>query len=318
MNISLIEPIGVEDEVVYQLADKLKKEGHCFHYYNKKSENLDELIGRSKGQDIIMIANHPYPEEAVRSAEHLKMLSVAFTGIDHIALDACRVRKIKICNCAGYSNQSVAELAVGMTLGLLRKFSQCEHAVKEGGDGSGLTGMEIAGKTVGIIGCGKIGFQAAKLFRAFGAKVCAFARRERMECKEEGIEYTDLDTLLVNSDIISLHLPLTEETRGLIDAEKIARMKPGALLINCARGAIVDNQALAEALKEGRLAGAGIDVFDMEPPLPEGYPLLQAPNVLLTPHVAFATKEAMARRAIILFDNVYAYLQGREQNVCQY
>lgn len=318
MNISLIEPIGVPDDVVYQLADRLKREGHSFTYYNKKSKNVDELIGRSKGQDIIMIANQPYPEEVVRCAENLKMLSVAFTGIDHIALDACRAKEIMICNCAGYSNQAVAELAVGMTLGLLRKFSQCEHAVKTGADGADLGGMEIAGKTVGIIGCGKIGFRAAKLFQAFGARIYAFARTERVEYKEEGIEYIDLDTLLVKSDIVSLHLPLTEETRGLIDAEKIARMKPGALLINCARGAIVDNKALAEALKEGKLAGAGIDVFDMEPPLPEGYPLLQAPNVLLTPHVAFATKEAMARRAVILFDNVYAYLQGREQNVCQY
>lgn len=171
---------------------------------------------------------------------------------------------------------------------------------------------------MGIIGCGKIGLKTAKLFQAFGARVIAYARHEREEVKAQGIEYVDLDTLLSESDIVSLHTPANAETKGMISAEKIAKMKPSAIFINCARGSIVDNQALADALNEGRIAGTAIDVFDMEPPIPEDYPLLHAKNTLLTPHVAFLTKESMIRRAEIEFENVVAFVEGKVRNEVMY
>jgi D-3-phosphoglycerate dehydrogenase len=211
----------------------------------------------------------------------------------------------------------VAELVLGMTIQVMRKVSDCDAAVRQGKTSAGLAGTEIAGKTVGIIGCGQIGFRTAKLFQAFGAKVLACARHEREEVKAAGISYTDLDTLLAESDIVSLHTPSNPETKGMISGEKLARMKPTAIFINCARGPIVDNQALAQALNEGKIAGAAIDVFDMEPPLPEDYPLLHAKNALLTPHVAFLTQESMLRRARIEFDNVSAYLSGTPANICK-
>lgn len=318
MNISLLEPIGVSAEMIEALSVDMKKAGHTFTYYESKTTDIEELKRRSAGQDVIMIANNPYPAEVVESADALKMLAVAFTGIDHIGLKACKEKNVTICNCAGYSNQSVAELAVGMAIELMRKFRKCDEAARKGLTGAGLTGTEIAGKTVGIVGCGKIGFVTAKLFSAFGARVLAYARHERPEWKTAGITFIDIDTLLAESDIVSLHLPLNESTKGFLDADKLAAMKPGSLLINCARGPVVDNKALAEALKDGKLAGAGIDVFDMEPPLPSDYPLLHAPNLLLTPHIAFATKESMIRRAEIEFANVYAYLEGKPENICQY
>ena len=154
---------------------------------------------------------------------------------------------------------------------------------------------------MGIIGCGQIGFMTAKLFQAFGAEVYAYARHEREEVKAAGIAYKPLDDLLRECDIISLHTPNNKETRGMISAEKIALMKKSAIFINCARGPIVDSKALAQALNEGRIAGAAVDVFDCEPPIPAEEPLLHAKNTLLTPHVAFLSEEAMVRRAKIEF-----------------
>ena len=178
----------------------------------------------------------------------------------------------------------------------LRYLQQADQAVRNGGTSAGLCGREIRGKKVGIIGCGQIGFMTAKLFRAFGAEVYAYARHEREEVKAAGIAYKPLDDLLRECDIISLHTPNNKETRGMISAEKIALMKKSAIFINCARGPIVDSKALAQALNEGRIAGAAVDVFDCEPPIPAEEPLLHAKNTLLTPHVAFLSEEAMVRR----------------------
>lgn len=318
MNISLLEPIGIPEEMISEFSDKLKSMGHGFTYYDTKTTDVEELKRRSSGQDIVMIANNPYLDDVVRSAASLKMIAVAFTGIDHVGIEACREKNITICNCAGYSNTSVSELVLGMTINALRKFGECDAAVRSGKTSAGLIGTEIEGKTVGIIGCGQIGFKTAKLFKAFGADVIAYARHEREEVKAEGIRYVDIDTLMSESDIISLHIPSNAETKSFIDADKIAKMKPSAIFINCARGPIVDNAALAEALNEGRIAGAAIDVFDMEPPIPQDYPLLHAKNTILTPHVAFLTKEAMIRRAETEFSNVLAYIDGKPQNVCEY
>lgn len=317
MKISLLEPIGVSREMIDELAEPIVTAGHEFTYYDTKTTDIEELRKRSAGQDIVMIANNPYPSEVVESSADLKMLAVAFTGIDHVAVDQCREKSIMICNCAGYSNVCVSELCVGMAIDVLRFVNTCDAAVRAGKTSAGLCGREIRGKKVGIIGCGEIGFMTAKLFQAFGATVYAYARHEREEVKAAGIIYKPLDELLSECDIISLHTPNNKETKGLISAEKIALMKKTAIFINCARGPIVDNKALADALNAGAIAGAAIDVFDCEPPIPADYPLVNAKNTLLTPHVAFLSEEAMVRRAKIEFDNVYAYLEGNPVNVCK-
>lgn len=318
MKISLLEPIGVPAEKIQSLSRTLIDQGHEFIYYDTKTTDVEELKRRSIGQDVVMIANNPYPDEVVLAADALKMIAVAFTGLDHVGLNACREKGVEVRNCAGYSNETVAELVIGLTLELMRKIRLSDETVRSGGTNAGLAGCEIAGKKVGIVGCGKIGTRTAELFQAFGADVCAYDPAPSPALAEKGIRLEALDALLAQSDIVSIHMPLTPSTRGFMDAEKIGCMKETALLINCARGPIVDNEALAKALNEGKIAGAGIDVFDMEPPIPEDYCLLHAKNTLLTPHIAFLSKESMVRRAEIEFDNVVSYVNGVAKNVCKY
>ena len=296
MKITLLEPLGIPAQVLEQYKARLEAKGHSFTAYGDKTTDPAELILRTGDSDIAIIANNPYPAQVVEAAPNLKMLDVAFTGIDHVALDACKAKNVMICNAAGYSTQCVAELAIALTIACLRKMPACERATRTGGVG---------------------GPKTAQLFLAFGAKVIAYSRTVRPEVESMGVEYTTLEDVMSRSDIVSIHTPNNAETKGMISKELIAKMRPDAILINVARGAIVDNAALADALNQDKLAGAGIDVFDMEPPIPADYPLLHAKNTVLTPHVAFATDESMLRRAEIVFRNVEAYLNGQPENICK-
>ncbi len=316
MKISLLEPIGVTKEVIDRLSAGIREKGHEFVYYDTKTVDGEELIKRSQGCDIVMIANNPYPDSVIAKADRLKMLSVAFTGIDHIGTGLCKEKGITICNAAGYSDQTVAELIIGFAVDGLRNVAKANEVVRNKGTSVGLGGREICGKTVGIIGLGRIGMKVAKLFQAFGAKVIAYNRSQSEEALQAGIEYRSLEEVLEKSDIISLNLPLNAQTKGFIGKEQIAKMRPDTIFINCARGAIVDNDALAEALNADKLGFACVDVFDMEPPIPSDYALLHAKNTLLTPHLAFISEESMVRRAEIVFHNVEAYLAGNPINVC--
>ena len=317
MKISLLEPIGIDKALMDELSAPLIEKGHEFIFYDNKTTDTEELYNRAKDSDIVMIANNPLPDSVIERCEKIKMLDVAFTGIDHVGQKACKEKGVVICNAAGYSNETVSELAVGMAINLLRKINAGDKAVRVGKTlaSAGLMGTELGTKTVGIIGTGRIGIMTAKLFKAFGCRVLGYSRTKKEEAVQAGIEYTELDELLKISDIVSLHVPSTAETKGFLSRERISLMKQTAILINCARGAVVDNEALAEALNSDKIAGAAIDVFDMEPPIPADYPLINAKNTLLTPHVAFASKESMIRRAHIVFDNLYAYLDGKPVNV---
>ena len=280
--------------------------GHNFTYYKTKTADINELIKRSKDQDIVMIANNPYPREVILQANNLKLIAVAFAGIDHVDLKACKERNIKVLNCPNYSNVAVSELVIGLTLNLLRKINQADSTTRNSQTNSLLIGEELNNKTIGIIGLGKIGNKTANLFNAFGCKVLAYQRKP---INNPNVTQVTLNELLSQSDIISLHIPYNEETYHFIDEDKINMMKKDAILINCARGPVVDNIALAKALNEERIKGAGIDVFDYEPPLNADYPLLNAKNTILTPHLAYFTKEAMIKRANIEFNNVIEYLK---------
>lgn len=312
MKLVILEPLGVEEEKLLALAEEKLGNRAEIVYYDTRVTDPDTLAGRAEDADIAVISNLPFKKEVMERCPKLKMLSVAFTGVDHVDMDYCRERGILVSNCAGYSNTAVSELVFGLALSLYRRIIECDRAVRAGKDKTGLVGLELSGKKFGIIGMGAIGTRTAQLAKAFGCEVLGFNRSPR---QIEGVRMTDLDTLLSECDIVSLHVPLTDETRGLIGERELSLMKLGAVLINTARGPVVDSRALAAALKEGRLAGAAVDVYETEPPIAQDHPLLTAPNVTATPHVAFATKEALYQRAAIVFDNVAGYLEGRPQNV---
>lgn len=315
MKIVVMEPLGVALEKINALAAALQAAGHEFVYYTSKEAQQDKLLARVQDADIIMLANQPLSAEIINGCPKLKMLSVAFTGVDHVALDACRARNILVCNAAGYSTNAVAELTFGLAISVIRNIVPCDARCRRAGTKDGLVGFELFGKTFGVVGTGAIGARVAKIAAAFGCRVLAYSRTAKQELVDAGVQYVSLDELLAQSDFVSLHVPLTDATRGLINAAAIAKMKQGAVLLNTARGPVVDSAALAEALNAGKLAGAGIDVFEGEPPIAENHPLCSAKNTVLTPHVAFASREALETRADIVFANIEKWLNGAPQNV---
>lgn len=315
MKIVLVESLGISDAVLKEYSDKLAKMGHSFVSYVDRAKDDEELYNRAKDADILMITNGPLSTNVLKRLPNLKMVDVAFTGVDHLDVNYCLENDILVCNASGYSNTSVSELVIGQVLALYRQIFNGDSSTRNGKTNAGLTGLEISGKKVGIIGTGKIGVETAKLFKAFNAEVLGWSRGENPEAIACGIKYVTLPELLKESDIISLHLPFNDSTKHFFDQEKINAMKETAILVNCARGGVVDNEALANALNEGKIAGAAIDVFDYEPPIKDDYCLLHAKNCLLTPHVAFLTHESMLRRAEIVFANLDAYLNNQPQNV---
>lgn len=314
MKIVLLESLGIPAELLKSYADKLEAKGHTFAAYEKNTD-AQVQIDRAQDADVIMIANMPLKGEVIRACKNLKFINVAFTGVDHVDLAAAKEMGVKVSNASGYSTQSVAELALGMMLSLLRNVPQVEERCRAGKTKDGLVGTELRGKTVGIVGAGAIGQNTGRLCKAFGCKVIAYNHRPKQASEGTIDEFVDLDTLTRESDIISLNCPLNDSTRGMFDFGRIAMMKKTAILINVARGPVVDSRALADALNEGRIAGAGIDVFETEPPLDVNHPLLHTPNTIVTPHVAFASKESMALRAQIVFDSLDSFLAGKQVNV---
>lgn len=312
MKLVIIEPLGVEQEKLLSMAAKQLPESVEVVYYDTRVTDTETLIERGKDADIIAVSNLPLNADVIDGCKNLKMLSVAFTGVDHIAMDACRKNGVLVSNCAGYSTAAVADLVFGLLISLYRNIPACNEVVRREGTKDGLVGFELEGKKFGVVGTGAIGLRVAAIAQAFGCEVLAFSRTKK---DVPGITYTDLDTLLSQCDIVSLHTPLSDSTRGLIGKEQLALMKKNAVLINTARGPVVDSQALAEALNEERIAGACIDVFETEPPVKKEHPLLNAKHVIATPHAAFATKEALVKRAVIVFDNITAWLNNSPQNV---
>lgn len=313
MIIKIIEPIGQSETAIRsRLKDLLEKGGHRLFVYDTRGLTDAELLQKISDVDVLLLSYRPLSGAVIEGCPNLKLICVAFTGLDHVDQAACKPRGISLHNAAGYAVHAVSELAVGLMIALLRRIVYADATVRAGGDNRELAGHELFGKTLGIVGCGSIGLQLARLGNAFGCRVLGFDRNvHRIE--DVAIKLVDLEELLSRSDIVSVHLPLTSETRGLIGREQLARMKPSAILINTARGSVVDQSALIEALEQNRLAGAGIDVFDIEPPLPANHPIFKAPNTVLLPHVGFDTVEAMSAKADIALQYLEDFLSGRGQ-----
>lgn len=236
--------------------------------------------------------------ELLAAADALEVIGRAGVGLDNIDLQAATRRGVVVLNAPAGNTISTTELAFGLLLAAARKILTADRSIRGGDwDRRGLSGSQLCGHTLGVVGLGRIGTEMARRARAFGLTVLASDPHVDPERAEElGVRLVDLDELLSRADFVSLHLPLTDDTTGLLDAERIARMRPGAILVNAARGGLVDEAALAEALRSGRLAAAALDVFETEP-LPAGHPLRDVPNLILTPHIGASTPEAQAKVA---------------------
>lgn len=311
MKIAVVEPLAVEQKKLEEIVkNKLPKDIEIVYYHTRTTDE-SELIERCKDAEIIALGNIPFGRNIMEKCTNLKMVAIAFTGVDHVDVSYCHENNILVTNCAGYSTVAVSELVFGLLIDLYRNIIPCDDVVRKQGTKDGLVGFELEGKTMGIIGTGAIGLRTARLAKAFGMKVIAYSRTK----KNNGIIYKTLEEVMKESDVISLHVPVTSETKGMIGKKELAMMKKTSYLINTARGPVVDTEALANALNNEMIAGAAIDVFDTEPPISKDNPLITAKNTILTPHVAFATKESMIKRAEIEFSNIAAYLSGTPQNV---
>ena len=309
MKITCVEPLGISLEHFEELKKEFASQGHTFDYYMDRKEDPETLVARMREAEVAVISNIKLPAAVLEQCPRLRYLSVAFTGLDHIDLAYCKEHNITVQNAAGYSTTAVSELAIGLMLDLLRQVTRFDGAIRRGEGRGSYLGRELKGKTVGVVGTGAIGTAVVRLLKAFGCQVLAYNRSEHPEVKELGAIYVSLEQLLRESDIVTLHVPLNADTNHLIGAKELKLMKKTALLINTARGNVCDIDAVAAALNNGQLLGAGFDVYENEPPLPQSHPLLNAPNCVCVPHIGYASREAFDIRADIVFDHVKEWLQ---------
>ncbi len=305
MKIVFLEPLGLKVQQIETACEGLKKAGHEVVVYPDRNENPDELKRRAEDAEVIVESNIPLRKDFLDACPNLKMLSIAFTGLDHIDMDECHRRGIVVKNAAGYSTEAVAELAIALMIDLYRKVLENDAITRQCNRKGIMPGREIGGKTVGIVGMGNIGQRVAQLANAFGCKVLAWNRTTK---HIDGVTFVDKETLLKESDIVTLHIALNADTRDFITEKEFALMKPDTILINTARGPVVNETALANALKQGKIAAAATDVYGTEPPLKPENPLFGVPNLIMLPHIGFATEEAFILRLGIVVKNVELFV----------
>jgi len=299
---------------------ELQSLGTCTIYDRTKP---DELFDRAKDAEIILTNKVPFPKEIISQFPRLKYIGATSTGYNIVDITAAKEKQIVVTNVPAYSTHSVAQLVFGFLMELSLGVSHHSAEVHKGRWSNNpdfafwdFPLVELRGKTFGIIGFGNIGKAVAKIASAFEMKVLVSTRYPKTSITSQPSEiiFTDSDTLLKESDIVSLHCALTPDTQQFINAKRLFLMKPTAYLINTGRGALVDEQALADALNSGKLAGAGLDVLSTEPPQKEN-PLLTAKNCVITPHIAWASQAARKRLMDVVVSNVRSFIEGKPVNV---
>lgn len=303
MKIVFLEPLGLPIEKIEKECSYLKNQGHEVVIY--KDRCPDKNIERAADADIVVESNMPLRKDFFDACPNLKMLSIAFTGLDHIDLKECERRGIAVNNAAGYSTEAVAEEVICMMIGMYRHIIENDKITRSRAGNALSPGKEIKNKIVGVVGLGAIGIRTAQLLQAFGCKVIAWNRTKK---DIEGVTLVDKETLFRESDIVTLHIALNDETRNFVSSKELNLMKETAIIINAARGPIINTNDLAKALNNNKIAGAALDVYDTEHPLSEDNPLLSVKNTMLLPHIGFATEEAFELRLGIVVRNVEKYL----------
>ena len=311
MKIVVSDPVFLPEEY----RKRLEVLGNLTIFENMPS-SIDEFISRVEGADIVIVGRYGFSEKVFLAAKNLKMISVWQTGYDHINIKAATSKGVIVSNVPDYAYDSVAEMVFALILNLMRKVHLADMGLRNGNfDWRNYIGNQLMGKTIGVVGIGSIGTRVIQIAHGFNMNVIAYSDHpNNNEARKLGVKFVDLDTLLKESNVISLHVPLTSETEHMIGTKEFARMKKSAILINTARGKIVDEDALIIALKNKQIGGAGLDVFEREP-LPLNSQLLEFENVALTPHVAFLSHESLDECTRVCVQNVEKFIEGKPQNV---
>ena len=312
MNITVLDAATLGEDVTFEKWEAL---GNLTVY---KYTSASEVVPRLKDSDIAIINKVKMTDEVIKSLPKLKLICVTATGYDNISLSACKERGVALCNVKGYSTHSVAQVTMALVLSLMTHLDEYCDSVKNGeyqnsGIENRLTPVfhELYGKTFGIVGLGNIGRQVARIAEAFGCNVLCFKRTP-----DPNYCCVDLETLLKNADIVTLHLPLNDQTEKIIGKKELSLMKPNAILVNVSRGAVTDEKAVAEALKNHTIGGFATDVYSVEPmenisPLNE---IKDFENVLLTPHMAWGAYESRIRCINEIAENIAAYIKNERRN----
>lgn len=297
----------------------------CFNQFGDvtiypRTDSEEETIARIGESEIVVVNKVPITQNVLDACPSIRLICVQATGYNVVDCEACAKRGIPVTNVPSYGTASVAQFTMALILELCHQIGYHNTSVQRGDWVRSSTfcywltpQMELEGKTIGFIGFGRIGQAAGRLAKAFGMEVLAY-NRSQSEAGREIAQYVDLDTLLSRSDIVSLHCPLFPATEKIINAETIAKMKDGAILINTSRGGLVDEEALAAALESGKLRGAAVDVVSHEPMLADN-PLLKSDKCIITPHIAWAPVESRQRLLDCVVENIRCYLAGTPQNV---
>lgn len=297
--------------------DQIKEFGELT-VYSRTSK--DEILDHAEGADILLTNKVPLSAETISKLPQLKYIGVLATGYNVIDTEAASARGIPVCNIPAYSTQSVAQMVFAHLLAIT---NHVEHYTQENKNGKWSNNTdfcywdtplhELSSQSIGIVGLGHIGKSVARIANAFEMDVYAYTSKSTEDCQKLHVTKMELDQLLAHCDVISLHCPLTPETQQMIDRKRLSQMKPSAILINTGRGPLINEQDVADALRNGQLAAYGTDVLSVEPAAKDN-PLLSAPNVYITPHIAWATKEARIRLMNICAENIAAFLNGHPQN----
>ncbi len=268
----------------------------------------EELAGLIGEMDGIIVGIDPVTSEVLEKAKRLKVISKYGVGVDNIDLEKAKEKGILVTNTPGANSNAVAELTLGLIFAVLRKINLSDRKTREG-SWERFIGYELSGKTLGVIGTGNIGRRLIKLLKGFDLKILCYDKYPDLKWEsEEGVVYVSLEELLKNSDVISIHMPLTKETYHFISEKELSLVKSEAVIINTSRGGIIDEMALYNAIKEGKLLGAGLDVFEKEPPIDS--PLLNLDNVVITSHIGAHTQEATENMAKMAVENLISALKG--------
>jgi len=312
MKIVVVDHVYLEKEHI----KKLRSMGDL-EIFGEPPKTPDELKERIKSADIVIVGWSDLTKNVIDSAKKLKMISIWATTCHYADLNAAKERGIVVTHVPSYATEAVAEHAFALLLAAIRRLPQADKHVRKGDfDWRPFGGGELYGKTLGIIGTGSIGFRVAELAKAFKMQILGNDKYPNLKKAEEiEMKYVDLHTLLKESDIVTLHVTLTSETERLLGKKEIEAMKNGAVLINTSQGKVIDEKALIDALKSGKISLAGLDVFEEEPPSKDN-PLFKLNNTILSPHVGFHTIEAAKRCTDICIDNVLKFLEGHPQNAC--